>query len=363
MTRHFLSEGSQERYSQARLDAIRTMGRVAKGEKCQFMIVCGDAFESNQVDRKTVSRALEALKDVPVPVFILPGNHDPLSMASVYRSSTFLERKPSHVQVVENAAPFKVADGVELVGAPWLSKRSVVNPIEAALNALLPARGVIRICMGHGAIDAFSPSPESAGTVAIEILERAIYEGKVHFIALGDRHSVTKVGTSNRIWYSGTPESTDFSETQPGYALIVEASGDRLETHEVKIGQWQFIERSRVDLNSGDDVELLRKALEEIENKERTAVRLTLVGSLSLSSQAVLQSHLVAAMDVFGALDVREEEAFVLPDDMDFIELGFSGFADKTIQRLRNKITEGGTEGTIARDALMLLFRLAGGTR
>ena len=35
MTRHFLSEGAQERYSQARFDAIRTMGRIAKDEECQ----------------------------------------------------------------------------------------------------------------------------------------------------------------------------------------------------------------------------------------------------------------------------------------------------------------------------------------
>ncbi len=102
MTRHFFTEGTQERFSQARFDAIRTMGRVAKDENCQFMLVSGDAFESNQVDRKTVARALEALKEVPVPVFILPGNHDPLNAASVYRSSTFIERKPPHVNVIEN---------------------------------------------------------------------------------------------------------------------------------------------------------------------------------------------------------------------------------------------------------------------
>ena len=59
MTRHFLAEGAQERYTQSRFDAIRTMGRIAKDEKCQFMLVCGDAFESNQVDRKTVARAME----------------------------------------------------------------------------------------------------------------------------------------------------------------------------------------------------------------------------------------------------------------------------------------------------------------
>ena len=86
MTRHLLTEGAQERYSQARFDAIRRMGQVARDEKCQFMLVCGDTFESNQVDRKTVARAMEALKSVPVPVFILPGNHDPLNPASVYRS-------------------------------------------------------------------------------------------------------------------------------------------------------------------------------------------------------------------------------------------------------------------------------------
>src|SRR3990170_664254 len=96
MTRHFLSEGAQERFNQARFDAIRTLGRVAKEEECQFMLVCGDVFESNQVDRKTVSRALEALKEVPVPVYLLPGNHDPLNAASVYRSGTFIERRPAH---------------------------------------------------------------------------------------------------------------------------------------------------------------------------------------------------------------------------------------------------------------------------
>ena len=142
MTRHFLSEGAQERYSQARFDAIRTMGRIAKDENCQFMLVCGDAFESNQVDRKTVARAMEALKEVSVPVFILPGNHDPLNAASVYRSSTFIERKPAQVQVIETAAPIKIAEGVELVGAPWMSKRPVTNPIEEAINALTPANGV-----------------------------------------------------------------------------------------------------------------------------------------------------------------------------------------------------------------------------
>lgn len=361
MTRHFLSEGAQERFTQARFDAIRTMGRITKEESCQFMLVCGDAFESNQVDRKTVARALEALKEIPVPVFILPGNHDPLNAASVYRSSTFIERKPSHVRVVENALPIKVNEGVELVGAPWMSKRPVANPIEDALNDLTPASGIIRICVGHGAVDTLTPDREAAGVITVAALERAIDEGKVQFVALGDRHSLTKVGSGDRIWYSGTPEATDFRETQSGYAQIVEIDDGSVTTKSIQIGHWRFIERERVDLNTADDVEALRKSLEEIENKERTVVRLNLVGSLSLASNGTLQNHLLAARDVFGAFDVRDDALLVLPDDTDFANLGFSGFADRTVQQLRSKISEGGDEGTVAREALMLMLRLAKG--
>ena len=65
MTRHFFMEGVQERFAQSRFDAIRKLGRIAEEEDCQFMVVCGDVFESNLVDRKTVSRAVEAMKDIP----------------------------------------------------------------------------------------------------------------------------------------------------------------------------------------------------------------------------------------------------------------------------------------------------------
>jgi len=358
MTWHFLSEGAQERYNQARFDAIRAIGHVAKEERCQFVLVCGDAFESNQVDRKTVARALEALKEVPVPVFILPGNHDPLNAASVYRSSTFIERTPAHVHVIESAAPLKVAESVELVGAPWMTKRPVTNPIQEALNALTPATGITRICLGHGAVDSLAPDPEATGVIELAELERAINEGKVHFVALGDRHSLTKVGISERVWYAGTPESTDFTETQPGYTLVVEIDNGRVITKEVQIGQWRFIEHRRIDMNTGDDVEAFRKSLEEIENKERSAIRLHLIGSLSLSLHAMLQTHLLAAKDVFAAFDVHENDLLVVPDDTDFADLGFSGFADGTVQRLRAKIEEGGDEAVLARDALMLLLRL-----
>jgi len=87
MTRYFLGRIPRTVHSSA-VDAIRTLGRIAKEEGCQFMLVCGDAFESNQVDRKTVARSLEALKST-VPVFILPG------ITTIERSFCFTVRAHS----------------------------------------------------------------------------------------------------------------------------------------------------------------------------------------------------------------------------------------------------------------------------
>jgi DNA repair exonuclease SbcCD nuclease subunit len=358
MTRHFLSEDAQARYTQARFDAIRTMGRIAKEKQCQFMLVCGDSFESNQVDRKTVARAIEALKDVPVPVYILPSNHDPLDAASVYHSSTFLGKKPDYVHIIENTEPIQLGDGFELIGAPWLSKRPNGNPIIDLLNALSPARTIKRICAGHGIIDIFTPKKEAENIIEVSKLGAAISENKVHFIALGDRHSYTKVGSGDRIWYSGTPEPTDFREDHSGFCQIVEMNEEHVTTEEVKIGQWSFIEEL-IDLNTIEDIESLHKKLEAIPNRERSVVKLVLKGSLSLTLHGLLQNHLLAAKDVLAGSVINEDDLFKVPDDTDFINLGFSGFADTTVKRLREKIGQGGTEGTIARDAFMLLLRLS----
>ena len=326
MTRHFFSDGVQERYSQARFDAIRRLGKIAKEQECQFILVCGDAFESNQVDRRTVARACEALKDVPVPVYFLPGNHDPLNAASVYQSSTFSDQCPPHIHIVDDATPRAVAEGVEIIGAPWKSKKPVVNPLEELFSNLSASDETTRIVMGHGIVDTFTPDKDAPAIIAAAALENAITEGKADFIALGDRHSVTNLGMSDRVWYSGTPESTDFREEKSGYALIVELDGKEIATREIQVGQWNFIERKQVELNHADDVADLDRWLQAIDNKERTVVRLRLFGGLTITLHAELQKCVEAAKDLFAGFDVRYDNLAMVPEDADFSNLGFSGF-------------------------------------
>ena len=360
MTRHFFSEGVQERFTQSRFDAIRELGRIAKQEDCQFMVVCGDVFESNLVDRKTILRAIEALKDVNVPVYLLPGNHDPLNAASVYHSTTFLERKPSHVYVIEDTKPICVDEGIEIIGIPWSSKRPLHDLVALAVGQLEVSVNTKRICVAHGMVDSLSPNLDDPALISLRSAEAAIAQNKINYLALGDRHSLTEVGDSGCVWYAGTPEQTDYNELKPGFALVVTINEDGLTTKEVNIGKWRFIERDQIDLNTKEDIDALSAWIENLGDKERTVVKLRFLGSLSLSLHRELEELIYHAQEILGALETRMDNLVVIPEDADFTDLGFSGFASNTVDILRLNIEDSSPDAVTSRDALALLVRLAG---
>jgi DNA repair exonuclease SbcCD nuclease subunit len=360
MTRHFFSEGVQERFAQSRFDAIRELGRIAEEEECQFMVVCGDVFESNLVDRKTVLRTLEALKYVPVPVYLLPGNHDPLNAASVYRSTTFLERKPANVHVIEETTPIRVDEGIEIIGIPWASKRPLQDLVALATEQLEAVVYTLRVCVAHGTVDKLSPNPDDPALISLNAAENAISQNKIQYLALGDRHSLTEVGDSGRVWYAGTPEPTDYKEVKPGFALVATINESGVTMKEVNIGRWKFIEREQVDLNTKEDIKALRDWFENLEDKERTVVKLRFVGALSLSLHSELEELLSHFQEILGAVETRMNNLVVIPEDADFMDLGFSGFASRTVERLRSNIEDSGPDTITSRDALALLVRLAG---
>jgi len=64
---------------------VETVGRC----NVDLVIVAGDFFDHNRVKDDLIDFASEQLRRFSVPVFILPGNHDPLCAESVYeRAST-----------------------------------------------------------------------------------------------------------------------------------------------------------------------------------------------------------------------------------------------------------------------------------
>ena len=180
MTRHFLGSEAQARFTQDRFDTIAKIGAVAREQDAAFVIVAGDIFEHNRLDRRTVVRALDAITKIPVPVYLLPGNHDTLNAASIYDTRTFLQRCPEHVQVIRNADPIPVATGVELIGAPWRSKRPLNDLFATALEDI-EADNTVRIVVGHGAVDELNPDRDAPASICVKPLDRLIGAGAVHF--------------------------------------------------------------------------------------------------------------------------------------------------------------------------------------
>jgi len=358
MTRHFLSAEAAARFSQARIDAITRLGELAEEHEARFIVVAGDVFESNQLSRETLVRAFDALKRLPVPVFLLPGNHDPLDGASIFNTRDFRDA-PDHIIVIRDMQPIPVPglDGVEVVGAPWRSKRPTSDLVAELAASLEPATGVLRIAVAHGQVDTLAPGPARPELIRLSAAEQAIRDRKFHYLGLGDRHSVTELGDTGRMYYSGAPVATDFTETDPNKALLVELDDSHCKVEPLTVGNWSFLD-PHVVMNGEADLERFRQWLAERPDPTRTVIKVSFEGSVNLATAAALAELLEASAERFASLKRRDRltDLAVVPDEFDEDSVSLSGYAKATWNEL---LAAANQDDAAARDALMLMYRLS----
>jgi DNA repair exonuclease SbcCD nuclease subunit len=365
MTRHFLNGEAQPRYSAARRDAVAGLGAIANETGAEFVVVAGDVFEHNQLAPRDVSLSLEAMRAIGVPVYLLPGNHDPLDASSVYTSGLFVAEKPDNVTVLDRAGLHLVRPGIEIVAAPWRSKKPTTDLLGEVLDGLT-ADGVTRIVVGHGGVDLFEPDRDKPSLIRLATVEAALARGAVHYVALGDKHSRTDVGSTGRVWYSGSQEVTNYDhiEPDPGHVLVVEvdeqdpARAVRVEGR--RVGRWRFVTLRR-SVDTARDVVDLDINLDQLPNKERTVVQIALTGTLTVTDKAALDACLDKYARLFAALGTwdRETDIAVMPADGEFDDLGIGGFAAAAVDELVATARADGGQADDARAALALLLRLA----
>lgn len=367
MTRHFLNGEAQPRYSAARRAAVAALGPLAADTGAEFVVVAGDVFEHNQLAPRDISQSLEAMRAIPVPVYLLPGNHDPLDASSVYTSALFTAECPDNVVVMDRPGVFDVRPGLQLVAAPWYSKAPTTDLVGQVLDDL-PADGATRIVVGHGAVDILVPDKDRASLIRLGAVEAAIARGAVHYVALGDKHSRFDVGSSGRVWYSGSPEVTNYDdiEPDPGQVLVVgidETDVRRPVTVDARrVGTWRFMSlRHAVDTSR--DVADLDINLDQMGDKERTVIRLGLTGSLTVTDRAALDACLDRYARLFAALVPwdKQTDIAVMPADGEFDDLGIGGFAAAAVDELVATARSDGDDAEDARAALALLLRLTEG--
>ncbi|MCK4374248.1 MAG: metallophosphoesterase, partial [Candidatus Brocadiae bacterium] len=142
------------------------------------ILIAGDLFEDNGVSNDTIYRAAEALKKAaPIPVFIIPGNHDPGTADRVYRRSAWTSEVPANVTVLTERTPVELDEfGVMLFPCPLTQKQSTGDPTAWIAESDFNSGEAIRLGLAHGALDIhnkeynFPIAPDRAETASLDYL-------------------------------------------------------------------------------------------------------------------------------------------------------------------------------------------------
>lgn len=290
------------------------------------------------------------------PIFLLPGNHDPLTSSSVYAATEpFVRMLPPWVHVVDrDDFEFKLSDEAVLYGVPCRSRSG-----RSDLTERLPQRGAddrrIRIGLIHG-----QTFDEVECQTNFPIAKDAAVKLGLDYLAIGDTHSFRLVPPDASVpaVYPGAPEPTNFGEKDSGYVAVVSITRRSRKAHvarqRVAHYTWERVTcRSLADLQALHDRNL------------RTTV-LDLTVDMSIPAQEYAQAErLLIQLEGTSALPGRAAivrlDRSCLQLDTGNIEAHFSTLPDvlqATVRRLKALEGEAGEQGQAATRALYHLYAM-----
>ena len=301
------------RVREERFSAARRAVAAASERGADFILVAGDLFEDNAVDRALVRRVVDILGRASCPVFVIPGNHDPLVPGSVWEDRSWEAAR--NVVVFRESSPHELP-GVTLYPCPLLAKRSDEDP-----TAWIEAEGGdrVRIGLAHGSVEG-APIDEWDNPIPRDAATRS----GLDYLALGHWHSFALFG--DRTAYSGTHEQTSFGERDSGNVLIVEIDGPGSvpAISPVRTGGVSWVSMDeRVD--SREEIDSVRARIAGLPSPETTLLRVRLSGLMRPDDREALEEMERAAerflwgeVDGSGLLPEPEDESWVdgLPDGL-----------------------------------------------
>jgi hypothetical protein len=248
-----------------RLKAVENILRVAKTEEADFVIIAGDLFEDPEMDDAVVRRTVDLLNQFsPIPVWVLPGNHDPLLPGGVWDRRSW-QQIASNVHLLTEPKEVDAGAGTVLYPCPLTQKQSTRDP-----TAWIPPRAKtdsrIRIGVAHGALAILPTTPN------FPIPPDRPESSGLDYLALGDWHGYLGLGPSV---YPGTPEQTSFSEKEPGSVVIVtitEAGGVPA-VERVRVGNLTWADK-KPTIQDSTDVDALAREVEKIASLSSLALRI-----------------------------------------------------------------------------------------
>jgi DNA repair exonuclease SbcCD nuclease subunit len=342
-----------ERIREERLEAARRVIQVARDAGAEMIVLTGDTFEDNAVDRLLIRKVGEILKAFGGPVYVISGNHDPMVPGSVWEHGVWSEA--SNLHVLARAVPVELEHCV-LFPCPLREKYSTRNP-----TSWIQASGCEKVAIGlaHGNVEGL-PNGEPDFPIPRDAPTRL----GLDYLALGHWHSFARYDGPDggcRMAYSGTHETTKFGERDSGNAILVEIDGRGVSPRltPIKTGrlEWRTLEL-RVD--QPHCLQAMAGELDQMPRADSTLVRVALSGVLFPEDRQALArvDELLAGRFLFGSLDTTGLSP--APEGEGWIETLPSGpFRDAAL-KLRGQASQSldPQQRAIATQALLQLFEL-----
>lgn len=263
--------------ARVREERIAAAGRVveaARSSGCEFVLVAGDTFEDSGVDRVLIQKVADVLAVFAGPVYVLPGNHDPLVPGSVWEHPAW--KSSPQIRVLRAEEPVEIPGGA-LYPCPARARWSGKDP--TAWIAAQESK-IIRLGLAHGTVEGVQQE-EPDYPISLDAAARA----GLDYLALGHWHSTALypgADGATRMAYSGTHETTKFGERDSGNVLLVEiaAPGAPPSVTPVRTGglSWIVIEE---EMRLAGDASRLRERIEATGNPAAALVDLRLSGLLA----------------------------------------------------------------------------------
>lgn len=196
------ADKARERRRESR-DLIDRLGRLVKEENAEILLLSGDLFDGERVFPETLERLRDVLEELPCPVFIAPGNHDPFTPVSPYA----LQQWPRNVHIFRREEMEAVALpdlDCAVYGAAFTS-RARTDQVLAGFKAQKDDRTRLLCLHGEVGVPGGSYGP---------ILREQLAASGIHYAALGHVHQYSDVRKDGGTYwaYPGCPEGRGFDE-------------------------------------------------------------------------------------------------------------------------------------------------------
>jgi len=355
-------DDAQKKLSRERMDVVGRILDVARRQRVHAVLCAGDVFDDPTPTSDFWGGLAKAFQDHPtpdVPVFLVPGNHDPLTPESVWSAGhPFRARLPPWVHVVDrDDFRYEITPEAVLYARPCRSKAGE-NDLAMALPGREPGDSRLRIGCVHGStfdIDGYQTN--------FPICREAGVQRGLDYLAIGDTHSFRDVTPNLPVptVYPGAPEPMSFDEPGAGKVAVVALfrHGLRPRVEEAQVGAWRWIDVRCRDMNE-------LRALLTRKDLERHVVRLHLEMTVSLAEESEL-SRIIRELE---GTDATHGRAGVLVVDRAKLRIQAGSAEDfpedlppvlrDTIDRLNRMIGEAVDEahGERANRALSHLYKL-----